>query len=50
MVLNAAGEPQYIGQREASIAAWFSETLTQSTTIDLCANAGDGLFTDLVAR
>ena len=50
MVLDAEGEPQYIGQREASIAAWFSETLEQSTTIDLCANAGAGLFTDLVAR
>ena len=37
MVLDAQGQPQYIGKREASIVAWFSETLTEATTFDLCA-------------
>ena len=39
MRLNAQGQPEYMGQRNAAIAAWFSESLAQSTHIDLCPQA-----------
>lgn len=42
MRLDGAGRPEYIGERRAAIAAWFSESIEISTTIDLCASAGFG--------
>ena len=42
MQLDPEGRPQYIGERKAAIAAWFSERLELSTTIDLCAHPGFG--------
>jgi N-acyl homoserine lactone hydrolase len=36
MRLNAAGKPEYMGERKASISAWFGETLELTTEIDLC--------------
>src|SRR5262245_19768107 len=33
--LDAAGRPEFIGQRQAAIAAWFGEELELTTTIDL---------------
>ena len=42
MCLNAAGQPEYIGQRSAAIAAWFSESLETTTTIDLCCETTFG--------
>ncbi len=35
MRLNAAGRPEYLGVRRASIAAWFDEDLSVTTPIDL---------------
>lgn len=40
MRLDGAGRPEYIGERSAATAAWFSESLELSTTIDLCGHAG----------
>ena len=34
--LVAAGRPEYLGERRAGIAAWFSEDLSVTTPIDLC--------------
>ena len=42
MVLDAQGQPEYIGERRAAIAAWFSESIETSTTIDLCGAASFG--------
>ena len=42
MRLDAAGQPEYIGQRRAAIAAWFSESLAITTTTDLCGAPGFG--------
>jgi N-acyl homoserine lactone hydrolase len=42
MRLDAAGQPEYIGERKAAIAAWFSESIHQATTIDLCGATGLG--------
>lgn len=50
MRLDAAGQPQYLGERRAAISAWFHQTLAQQTTIDLCADAPQALFTPLIAR
>lgn len=36
MVLDDAGHIQYQGQRQAGIDAWFSESLSRTTRIDLC--------------
>ncbi|MGO4303429.1 MBL fold metallo-hydrolase [Cupriavidus sp. RAF12] len=36
MRLDENGRPEYIGERRAAIAAWFSESLEQTTLIDLC--------------
>jgi N-acyl homoserine lactone hydrolase len=50
MRLDAAGAPQYIGEREAGISAWFAEDFGQTSFIDLCraGPAEPGLFTGLV--
>ncbi|GAA4325174.1 hypothetical protein GCM10023144_07310 [Pigmentiphaga soli] len=37
-----------IGERQAAIAAWFSESLEQTAVGDLCADAPRGLFTRFV--
>jgi hypothetical protein len=37
MRLDAAGRPEYIGQRRAGIAAWFSEDLAVMEEFDLSA-------------
>lgn len=42
MCLDAAGQPEYIGERRAAIEAWFSQSLELTTTIDLCCEAGFG--------
>jgi N-acyl homoserine lactone hydrolase len=42
MCLDAAGQPEYIGERRAAIEAWFSQSLEFTTTIDLCCEAGFG--------
>lgn len=42
MRLDAAGQPEYIGERRAAIAAWFSERIETTTRIDLCCEAGFG--------
>ncbi|MFZ2737931.1 MAG: MBL fold metallo-hydrolase [Burkholderiaceae bacterium] len=42
MVLDASGQPVYQGERRASIAAWFSESLELTTHIDLCSHASFG--------
>jgi glyoxylase-like metal-dependent hydrolase (beta-lactamase superfamily II) len=39
MRLDAAGRPEFIGERKAAIAAWFGEALELTTTIDLAAPA-----------
>ena len=39
MRLDAKGDPEYIGERKAGIAAWFDESVELSTTIDLCRHA-----------
>lgn len=36
MRLDAEGRPEYLGERRAAIAAWFSEDLSVTTPIDLC--------------
>jgi glyoxylase-like metal-dependent hydrolase (beta-lactamase superfamily II) len=35
MRLDAAGRPEYLGERRAAIAAWFAEDLSVTTPIDL---------------
>jgi N-acyl homoserine lactone hydrolase len=50
MRLDDDGQPRYVGQRQAAISAWFSQTLAEQTTIDLCAEAPRGLFTPLLAK
>ncbi len=35
MRLDAAGQPEYVGERKAAIAAWFAEDLELTTLIDL---------------
>ncbi len=42
MRLDAAGQPEYLGERRAAVAAWFSESIHESTTIDLCCGPGFG--------
>lgn len=49
MRLDEDGRPQYVGERRAAIAAWFGETIAETTTVDLCAGAPKGLFTTLMA-
>lgn len=39
MQLNKDGQPELIGKRAAAIAAWFSESLSQSTYFDLTGGA-----------
>lgn len=36
MRLDAAGQPEYVGERHAAIDAWFSESIHTMTRIDLC--------------
>lgn len=36
MRLDAAGKPEYVGQRKAAISAWFGEDLAVMTEVDLC--------------
>lgn len=43
MQLDAQGQPEYIGERKAAIAAWFSESIHTMTTINLCCDAGLGV-------
>ena len=50
MRLDESGLPQYVGERRAAISAWFHQTLAEQTTIDLCADAPQGLFTQLIAK
>lgn len=42
MCLDCTGKPQYLGQRKAAIAAWFSESIHTMSTIDLCVHEGFG--------
>ena len=35
MILDAKGQPQYLGERKAGIAAWFSESIHKMHTFDL---------------
>jgi hypothetical protein len=42
MRLDSAGNPEYMGERKAAIAAWFSESIHTMTTINLCCDAGFG--------
>ena len=42
MCLDPQGQPIYIGQRQAAIAAWFSESIHEMQTIDLCAPSAFG--------
>ena len=37
MVLNGAGEPEYLGERAGGIRAWFGDTLEQTHTFSLVA-------------
>ena len=37
MRLDAAGQPEHLGERCAAIAAWFGEDIAVMTQIDLCA-------------
>jgi hypothetical protein len=41
MCLNQAGQPVFMGERKAAIAAWFSESIHTMQTFDLC---GSGAF------
>lgn len=50
MRLNDLGQPEYIGERKAAISAWFSETLLQTTLIDLCGAGSTRLFTSKVSQ
>lgn len=49
MVLSPDGQPQYLGERQAAITAWFGETLAEETVIDLCCRTPAGLFQNLVS-
>lgn len=40
MRLDATGSPEYLGERQAAIAAWFSESIETMTRIDLCCAPG----------
>lgn len=40
MVLDDQGQPVYLGQRQAAISAWFSESIHTMDTIDLCVGQG----------
>jgi glyoxylase-like metal-dependent hydrolase (beta-lactamase superfamily II) len=40
MVLDAQDQPQYLGQRKAGIAAWFSESIHEMHTLDLSLSNG----------
>ena len=46
MCLDAAGAPVYLGERKAAIAAWFGETVEQTTVIDLCSGSPGPFKTD----
>ena len=50
MSLDEEGLPQYLGTRQASIAAWFAESFEHPTLIDLCgaSAAAAGMFTKIV--
>ncbi len=37
MDLDDAGKPRYLAKREASIAAWYGETIEDTTIINLVA-------------
>ena len=41
MYLDQAGQPVFMGERQAAISAWFSESIHTMLTIDLC---GGGTF------
>lgn len=49
MRLDARGQPEYVGERRAAIAAWFGETVAEQTMIDLCGAPAAGLFRPLVS-
>lgn len=42
MCLDADGQPQYLGDRKAAIAVWFSESIHTMDTIDLCGGHAFG--------
>lgn len=42
MRLGADGQPEYMGERKAAIAVWFSESIHVMQTIDLCCDTGFG--------
>jgi len=48
MQLDEAGQPVYVGERSAGITAWFSQSLAQTTTIDLCRGLPSGIFSELI--
>lgn len=48
MHLDDRGQPVYVGERRARITAWFSQSLGQATTIDLCQVGTGGLFSGLL--
>ena len=43
MVLDEAGKPAYCGKRKAAIAAWFRETLSTMSVIDLTEESAPGV-------
>lgn len=45
MRLDTTGTPVYLGERKAAIAAWFAETLEDTTHIDLCCPVSPGFLT-----
>jgi hypothetical protein len=42
MYLDQSGQPVFMGERKAAIAAWFSESIHNMQTIDLCAGSAFG--------
>jgi glyoxylase-like metal-dependent hydrolase (beta-lactamase superfamily II) len=48
MVLGEDGRPRYLGERRAAITAWFNESLSDETAIDLCPEPHPALFTRLI--
>jgi len=49
MTLDGEGRPVYLGERRAAIAAWFSESLSEESVINLCPVRGPDLFTSLIS-
>lgn len=42
MQIGVDGRPEYVGERKAAIAAWFSESIHETRTIDLCCDTSFG--------